>query len=38
MEGWIRRDLKGYKPKFDEWATLVQSRMMPSFTKDGFQV
>lgn len=38
MEAWIRRNLTTYKATFDEWGTLVQSRHMPAFTKNGFEV
>ncbi|KAH8071220.1 hypothetical protein JL721_4657 [Aureococcus anophagefferens] len=38
IEAWIRRNLTTYKATFDEWGTLSQSRRMPAFTRNGFEV
>ena len=38
MEAWIRRNLTTYKATWDEWSSMVQSRAMPAFTAQGFQV
>jgi hypothetical protein len=38
VEAWIRNDLHDFKTRFDEWASLVQSRMMPAFTPHGYEI
>jgi len=38
MESWIRGQLHEHKERFDEWAQLVQSRLLPSFTHYGFKL
>jgi hypothetical protein len=36
LEAWIR-GYSEFKPRWDEWSTLVQSRVMPAFTPHGFE-
>lgn len=38
MEAWIRRDVVEADKKLDEFTHLASSRLMPSFTFNGFDL